>query len=115
MANPGNRDLRSSEPEVKKLQSLLDKKALSALGRITEHAAQMDGLLRAVAAALPEPARTGIVAANLRDSGELLVFCRSAAVASRVRFETETVKTAALDAGFAADRVIVRVSRDAQA
>ncbi len=61
--------------------------------------------------ALPESDRGAIVAANVRDDGELVVICASSAWASRLRYETEKLLIAAKDAGITAHTCRVRVSQ----
>lgn len=100
---------------MKKLDTLLGRTDQSALGRLAAKAGRMDALLKAVTAAVPDELAPGVVALNLRDSGELVLLCRSAAYASRVRFEADAIQAAAREAGFTTDRVVVRVSRDVQA
>ncbi len=61
--------------------------------------------------ALPEADRSSIVAANVREDGELIVICASSAWASRLRYETDLLLRAARDAGVSAHTCRVRVSQ----
>ena len=53
-----------------------------------------------------------VIAANVRDDGELVVICESPAWASRLRFAADTLLEAAIAHGAAATRCTVRVSRN---
>ncbi|MCH9004005.1 MAG: DUF721 domain-containing protein [Proteobacteria bacterium] len=64
-----------------------------------------------ICSALPESDRIAIVAANVRDDGELVIICASSAWASRLRYETDRLLQAAKDAGVSAHTCRVRVSQ----
>ena len=71
----------------------------------------MGELASALTGALPPELADGIIAANLRDNGELVVICSSSAWASRLRFESERILAVARNAGAAAETCTVRVSQ----
>ncbi len=71
----------------------------------------MSDLAAALAAALPADQAAGVVAANVRDDGELVVIAASPAWASRLRYETAALLEAARAAGIAASSCRIRVSR----
>jgi hypothetical protein len=71
----------------------------------------MGELTDILANALPESDRGAIVAANVREDGELVVICASSAWASRLRYETEKLLQAAEDAGVSAETCRIRVSQ----
>ena len=52
-----------------------------------------------------------VVAANVRDDGELVVVCRTPARAARIRYESGTLRAAASSVGENVNRVTVRVAR----
>jgi predicted nucleic acid-binding Zn ribbon protein len=56
-------------------------------------------------------ARASILAANVREDGELVVICRSPAWASRLRFTADVLLEAARAQGAEASRCSVRVAR----
>jgi len=62
--------------------------------------------------ALPDCDKTAIVAANIREDGELVVICASSAWASRLRYESEILLKAAQDAGMSAHTCRVRVTQN---
>ena len=94
-----------------KLKTLLDPSADGDLGDLINRARRMGELTDILASALPDSDRGAIVAANVRDDGELVVICASSAWASRLRYETETLLSAAKDAGISAQTCRIRVSQ----
>ncbi len=81
------------------------------LARIVRRARQMDELSDALARALPAGQAPGVVAANLRDDGELVVIAASPAWASRLRYEADTLLAAARALGLEAHTCRIRVSQ----
>ena len=79
---------------------------------MVQRAQRMGALTDTLANALPESFGGSIVAANVRDDGELIVIARSSAWAARLRFETVTLETAARETGAAVTRCTVRVTHD---
>ncbi len=94
-----------------KLEKLLNPSTDGDLGSLISRARRMGELTGILCRALPESDRNAIVAANLRDDGELVVICASSAWASRLRYETDRLLQAATDAGIAARSCRVRVSQ----
>jgi hypothetical protein len=94
-----------------KLKNLLSSCNTGDLGDVISRARQMGELTEILMRALPESDRGAIVAANVRDDGELVVICASSAWASRLRYETEKLLAAAKDAGITAHTCRVRVSQ----
>jgi hypothetical protein len=94
-----------------KLENLLNPSNTGDLGDIVKRARAMGELVEILGAALPDRDKTAIVAANIRDNGELVVICESSAWASRLRYETDTLLKAARDAGISAHTCRVRVTQ----
>ena len=82
-----------------------------ALGKVIGRAREMDGLAARLRAALDPEAAPHLVAANLRDGGELAIVCSSPAWAARLRFESDALVEAARAAGLDARRCAIRVAR----
>jgi hypothetical protein len=95
-----------------KLKNLLNPSIDGSLGDVISRARRMGELTEILASALPESDRNAIVAANLREDGELVVICASSAWASRLRYETQTLLDAAARAGLSANTCRIRVSQD---
>lgn len=96
----------------KRLENLLSTGAGDSLQKLVHHAQQMDALTAALRAVLPGETARNLVAANLREDGELVLICASPAWASRLRFESENLVSAARRAGFAAQSMRVSVSQE---
>ena len=71
----------------------------------------MGELTGALVRALPDEQAEGVVAANVREDGELVVIAATSAWASRLRYETETLLKAARSAGIKAHTCRIRVSQ----
>ena len=94
-----------------KLENLLSSCNDGELGDLISRARHMGELTDILCKALPESDRCAIVAANVREDGELVVICASSAWASRLRYETDKLLEAAKDAGISAHTCRVRVSQ----
>ena len=94
-----------------KLKNLLNPSIDGDLGELINRARRMGELTDILTSALPESERNSIVAANVREDGELVVICASSAWASRLRYETETLLDAAIKAGISAETCRIRVSQ----
>ena len=94
---------------AEKLKNLLNLKPDGDLGAVVRRARALGELTHGLCAALPEDYAGAILAANLRDDGELVVIAASSAWASRLRYETETLLAAARDAGLKVTGCRVRV------
>jgi len=94
---------------LKKLEDLLKSGTSGSLDQIIRTANNMDSLTGALRNALAPEIADQLVAANARDDGILVIICSSSAWASRIRFESESLLSAAKRAGFSADSVRVSV------
>lgn len=99
---------------VKKLENLLNSGTSGTLDKLIRTARDMDSLTGALQSALDPDIADHLLAANVRDDGELVVICRSSAWASRIRFEADALLAAAANAGFDADSIRVSVSQGQQ-
>ncbi len=96
---------------TKRLGNLLKPCNDGDLGDIVRRAREMGELTDVLARALPPGEAQGIVAANVRESGELIVIAATPAWASRLRYETEVMLQAARESGIDAQVCRVRVSQ----
>ena len=94
-----------------RLEKLLKTGAGGALDEIIQRAQNMDELTTALRAVLPAEAGPNLLAANLRENGELVLICSSSAWASRLRFESEKLMAAARKAGLDVSSCKVSVSQ----
>ena len=94
---------------LKRLDNLLKTNANDGLENLLQRAQKMDDLTASLKTSLRGVDPGEIVAANLRDDGDLVVVCRSSAWAARLRFESEQLLFAARSRGYPATRVRVRV------
>jgi len=94
-----------------KLKNLLNPCNDGDLAKVVNRAKRMGELTAILAAALPPAHRSAIIAANVREDGELVVICASSAWASRLRYETDKLLQAAKDAGVSAHTCRIRVSQ----
>ena len=97
---------------AKSLENLLKPSNDGGLGEIVRHARDMGELVQMLQMSLSADQAGSIVAANIRDDGELVVLAASSAWASRLRFETDTLISAAQQTGATVTSCTVRVSRD---
>ena len=97
---------------TKSLENLLNPNNDGGVGDVIRRAKEMGELATALTKILPVDLAEGIVAANIRDSGELVVICRSSAWASRLRFETESILDAARKTGADVASMSVKVSQN---
>ncbi len=96
---------------TKRLGTLLDPNNGGGLGDIVRRARDMGELADILARALPDDAANAIVAANLREGGDLVVVAATSAWANRLRYEADTLLKAAGAAGIEAKACRIRVSR----
>ena len=75
----------------KNLKNLINSKSSSELDKIIQTAADMQLLTTALKEVVTQEISEHLVAANVRDNGELVVICTSSAWASRLRFESKTL------------------------
>ena len=71
----------------------------------------MGELTHIVSEALPDEYAGAIVAANLREDGDLVLIAASSAWASRLRYETDAIMAAARNAGLSPVACRVRVTQ----
>ena len=96
---------------AKRLDRLINPLNNGELGNIVRRAREMGELAEALAGALPPDEAASLVAANVREDGELVVVCRSPAWAARLRYKADTLLTAARQYGAAVERITIRVWR----
>jgi hypothetical protein len=96
--------------DPKSLQKLLNPSKDGSLGDVIRRAKEMGELASKLTSALPGDLASGIIAANIRDSGELVVICASPAWAARLRFESEQLMAAARQSGAEVTSCTVKVS-----
>jgi hypothetical protein len=96
---------------AKSLENLLNTSKDGDLASVIRRARDMGALAGALAAAVPPEEGAAILAANVRDDGELVVLCRSPAWASRLRFSADALVAAARAQGAEVTRCSVRVAR----
>jgi len=96
---------------TKQLGNLLNPSNDGDLADIVRRAREMGELTDVLARALPPEHAQGIVAANVREGGELVVIAASSAWASRLRYEADTLLKAAQSVGIKAHICRVRVSQ----
>ena len=99
---------------AKSLENLLNPSTDGDLANIVRRAHDMGELASALMRVLSPEEGASILAANVRDDGELVVLCRSSAWASRLRFSADALLEAARAKGATVSRCTVRVARDAQ-
>mgnify|MGYP000498306463 CR=1 FL=1 len=93
-----------------KLGNLLNRNENGELGDLVRRAQALDSLCRALTAALPADLAADVLAANVREGGELVVICPTPARAARLRFESEALLAAATAAGESVTHLTVRVT-----
>ena len=98
---------------IKSLENLLNPNDNGGLGDIVRHAREMGELVGALQRALPEEFAQHVLAANVRDDGELVVLTSSPAWAAKLRFEADALMCAARQSSAPVTACKVRVRRDA--
>ena len=96
---------------LKSLENLLKTSQDKGLEDVIQHARDMGDLVQILQDSLPTAQRHAISAANIRDNGELVVLASSSAWASRLRYEADTLLSAARAVGHSVNRCSVRVVR----
>ena len=96
---------------IKNLENLLNPNDNGGLGDIVRHARDMGDLVNRMQQALPDEIGCQVLAANIRDDGELVILASSSAWASRLRYEEDTLLAAARAVGHSVSRCSVRVAR----
>lgn len=93
------------------LKKLLNPSTGGDLGDIVRRARKMGELTHVLCKALPDEYAGAIIAANLRDNGDLVVIAASSAWASRLRYETDALLEAARESGLDPSGCRVRVTQ----
>ena len=93
------------------LKNLLNPCNKGDLAQVVRRAREMGELTAVLAGALPSDHAGAVVAANVRDDGELVVIAASSAWANRLRYETDTLLDAARSVGIEAHTCRIRVSQ----
>lgn len=93
------------------LKKLLNPCAGGELGDIVRRAREMGELTHVLCKALPDEYAGSVVAANLREDGDLVVIATSSAWASRLRFETDVLLGAARATGLNPTSCRIRVAQ----
>lgn len=96
---------------VKHLANLINPLNNGELADIVRRARDMGALTEALARALPPDQAANLVAANVRDNGELVVICRTPAWAARLRYEADTLLATARQHGAVVNKLAIRVGR----
>ena len=91
------------------LKNLLNPSDDGDLAQIVKRAREMGELTHVLSKALPD--ECAIVAANLREDGDLVVIAASSAWASRLRYETDKLLTTARAAGLEPSSCRIRVTQ----
>ncbi|MDJ0795082.1 MAG: DciA family protein [Woeseiaceae bacterium] len=95
------------------LKKLLNPNNDGELAGVIRRAREMGELTHVLCDSLPDEYAGAIAAANLRDDGSLVVIATSPAWASRLRYETDTLLSAARNAGCEVSQCRVRVTPQA--
>jgi hypothetical protein len=96
---------------IKRLENLLNPNNDGGLGDIIRHAQDMGELVQCLQQQLPDDTAANILAANVRDNGELVVLASSPAWAAKHRVHEDALMTAARQSGAQVTSCRVRVSR----
>jgi len=96
---------------IVKLGNLLRSGTGDRLDKLVERSRNMGSLAQILRDSLPPDAAQHLLAANLREQGELVLVCSSSSWAARLRFESEGLLKAARKAGLNAETCSVKVGR----
>ena len=80
--------------------------------KIIQTAADMQLLTTALKDAVTQEIAEHLIAANVRENGELVIICTSSAWASRLRFESKILISPAKNSGFDASKMRVTVTQN---
>lgn len=80
--------------------------------KIIQTAADMQLLTSALKDAVTQEIAEHLIAANVRENGELVIICTSSAWASRLRFESKILISTAKNSGFDASEMRVTVTQN---
>jgi len=93
------------------LKNLLNPSNGGELADIVRRAREMGELTHVLSKGLPDEYAGAIIAANLREDGDLVIIAASSAWASRLRYETDVLLATARDAGLSPTACRVRVTQ----
>ena len=96
---------------ITKLENLLKSQENNGLEKIIRRAQYMNSLTSSLQAALPADLAANLVAANVREDGDLVLVCSSPAWASRLRFETDQLTEIVRKLGITVSDCTVKVMR----
>jgi hypothetical protein len=96
---------------IVRLGQLLTSGSGDRLGKLVERSRNMVNIAHILRSSLPADVAPHLLAANLRDPGELVLICSSPSWAARLRFESEGLLKAARQAGIKADQCSVKVGK----
>jgi hypothetical protein len=96
---------------ITKLENLLKSHENKGLDRIIQRAQDMDSLTTALQAELTADLAENLIAANVREDGNLVLVCSSPAWASRLRFEADKLIEIARGTGVPVNSCSVKVAR----
>lgn len=96
---------------IVRLGTLLQSGSGDRLDKLVKHSRNMGNLSQILRAALPDDVAPHLLAANLREPGELVLICSSSPWAARLRFESESLLKAANKVGIKAHSCTVKVGR----
>jgi hypothetical protein len=96
---------------IVKLNQLLKSGTGDKLDRLVEHSQNMGNLAQLLRDSLPTDVAGHLLAANLKEPGELVLICSSSSWAARLRYESEQLLKAARKSGIKADRCSIKVHR----
>lgn len=96
---------------ITRLEKLLNSDSGNRLNKIIQRAQKIDSLTTTLKSTLPMEFAENLLSANLHDNGELVLVCSSSAWASRLRFESNALLSAAQKAGVEARICKVTVGR----
>ena len=97
---------------IKRLENLLKPNKDGGLGEIIRHARDMGELVQSLQRQLPDETAASILAANIRDDGELVILASSPAWAAKLRFEADALLAVARKTGATVTTCTVRVNRN---
>ena len=97
---------------IKRLENLLNPNKDGGLGEIIRHARDMGELVQSLQRQLPDETAASILAANIRDDGELVILASSPAWAAKLRFEADALLAVARKTGATVTTCTVRVNRN---
>ena len=95
---------------ITKLEKLLNSHENKGLDKIIQRAQNMDSLTSSLQAALPADLGINLLAANVREDGQLVLVCSSPAWASRLRFEADQLVEVARKSGLSVSCCTVKVA-----